>query len=258
MNMTDTNVSEYLASEAKTTARPLTEAMQRRKPNAVHLQPVDPGFVDRVPPDHHPDALGPEIKCNTYGTAYRALSELHGVHSQLIDTAKTVANKAELAKTVEPIAIRAIKAMQSSMEALDRQVAHAEQEITKSLGSGIGALAQETRTVVRSVPEKERMAFVRGLVATGDLEALKAIAAVNPMLSGLDATMYEYVRSETERLTAPAYVQERDVGRAARQRMKRALEHFDSTMANNVRRWRGSDDQKLADLVKKLQPKQED
>lgn len=256
--MTDTNVADYLASEAKSTARPLTEALQKRKPATAHLQPVDPGFVDRVPPDHHPDALGPEIKCNTYGTAYRALTELHNVHTQLIDTARSVANKAELAKTVEPIAIRAIKAMQSSIEALDRQIEHAETEITKSLGSGIGQIAQEVRTVVRSVPERERMAFVRGLVASRDVEALKAIAAVNPMLSGLDETAYGFVRSECERLTAPAYVQERDVGRAARQRMARALEHFDSTMANNVRRWRSSDDQKLANLVKNLQPKKDD
>lgn len=254
----DDNVKEYLASEASSTARPLTEALQRRRPATGNLQPADPGFVDRVPPDHHPDALGPEVKCNTYGTAYRALTELHNVHTQLIDTAKSVTNKAELAKTVEPIAIRAIKAMQSSIEALDRQIAHADAEIVKSLGSGIGALAQETRTVVRSVPDRERMAFVRGLVATGDREALKAIAAVNPMLSGLTPEIYDYVRSETERLTAPAYVQERDIGRAARQRMARALEHFDSTMAANVRRWRGSDDQKLANLVAKLQPKKDE
>lgn len=257
--MSDANVKDYLASEAQNPARPLTEALQKRRPSVGNLQPVDPGFVDRVPPDHHPDALGPPLeKVNTYQTAYRGLNELHNVHVQLIDTAKTVQNKAELAKTVEPIAVRAIKAMQSSIEALDRQIEHAETEITKSLGSGIGALAQETRTVVRSVPEKERMAFVRGLVATGDLEALKAIASVNPMLSGLDEVAYGFVRSETERLTAPAYVQERDVGRAARTRMSRALEHFDSTMSSNIRRWRGSDDQKLANLVAKLTPKKDE
>lgn len=248
-----TNVQEFLEAQKLETARPLTEALSKRRPNVEALNPRDPHFVDRIPADHSPHALGEEIKCNTYATAFRGLEQLWNVHEKLIDTAKVVQNKAELAKTVEPIALKAMREMKSAIEAIDRQIAHAEAEVTKSLGTGLGQLAQEIRSVVRSVPEKERMTFVRNLVSSGDVEALKAIAAVNPVLSGLDQVAYDFVRSECERLTAPAYVQERDVGRVARQRMARALEHFDETMAGNVRRWRGTDDQKLADLVKKLE-----
>lgn len=250
--MTDT-VQEYLKAQKHETARPLTDAMAKRKPNTAALNPRDPGFVDHVPPDHSPHALGPELKLNTYATAFRGLEELWNVHTQLIDTAKTVQNKAELARTVEPIALKAMRNMRSAIEALDRQIVHAEGEVAKSLGSGIGQIAQEVRAVVRSVPERERFTFVRQLVNSGDVEALKAIAAVNPMLSGLDAEMFAYVKGEAERLTAPEQVAERDMGYAARKRMTRALEYFDETMAGNVRRWRGTDDQKLADLVKKLE-----
>lgn len=234
---------------------PLTKALQTRRPTGP-IGPADPHFNPVVPVDHHPDALGTETDLATYKTAHRALGNLWDVHVKLNETAVTVKDKAALAKQVEPITLRAIKGMKEDLAAMDRQIVHAETEIAKELGVGVGAIAAETRAVVRSLPKEERLAFCRDLIAAGDVASLKAIASVSPFLSGLDGDAYRYVRSETERMVAPKFVDERDTGIKARTRMQRALEYFDSTMAGNIRRWRSSDDQRLADMVAALKPKE--
>lgn len=235
---------------------PLTRAMQTRRPTGP-TPGADPHFNPIVPVDHHPDALGTaDDSLATYKTARRALANLWDVHTKLNETAINVKDKANLARQVEPITLRAIKAMKEDVAALDKQLAHFNTEIDKELGVGVGAIAAETRAVLRAMPKAERLAFCRDLIASGDVASLKAIASVSPFLSGLDADAYRYVRSETENMVAPRYVAERTLGLAAKARMQRALEYFDETMAGNIRRWRSTDDQKLADLVAALKPKE--
>lgn len=235
---------------------PLTKAMQARRPTGP--QPAaDPHFNPVVPPDHHPDALGTaDTDTATYKTAHRGLANLWDVHTKLNETAITVKDRAKLASQVEPITLRAIKGMKEDIAALDRQIAHAETELAKELGVGVGAIAAETRAVVRTMPKDERFAFCRDLIAAGDVASLKAIASVSPFLSGLDAEAYGYVRAETERMVAPKFVAERDTGYRAKARMQRALEYFDTAMAGNIKRWRSSDDQRISDLLTALKPKE--
>lgn len=235
---------------------PLTKALQARRPNGP--QPAaDPHFNPVAPPDHHPDVPGEHgTDLNTYKTAHRGLDKLWQVHTKLNETAISVRDKANLAKQVEPIAARAVRDMREDMAALDRQIRYAEDEIAKELGAGVGAIASETRAVVRAMPESERLAFCREPVAARDVASLKAIAAVSPFLSGLSAEAYGYVRAEAERLVAPEFVDERDVGTKARARMQRALEYFDETMAGNIKRWRSTDDQRIADMVAALKPRE--
>lgn len=59
-----------------------------------------------------------------------------------------------------------------------------------------------------------------------------------------------WVRGETEKLVAPKFCAERDSALAARARCQRAYEDFDMNMANNLKRWRSSDDQKIANRRK--------
>ncbi len=250
------NIAPWASPPEERGTSPLTKALQARRPSGP-TGPADPHFNPVVPVDHHPDALGDaDPNLATYKTAHRALANLWDIHVKLNETAVTVKDKAALAKQVEPITLRAIKGMKEDLAAMDRQIVHAETEIAKELGVGVGAIAAETRAVVRTMPKDERLAFCRDLIAAGDVASLKAIASVSPFLSGLDGDAYRYVRSETERMVAPRFVDERDTGIKARTRMQRALAYFDETMAGNIRRWRSSDDQKLADMVAALKPKE--
>lgn len=234
---------------------PLTRAMQSRRASGP-TPGADPLFNPIVPVDHHPDALGEaDPNLATFKTARHGLTKLWDVHTKLNETALTVKDKASLAKQIEPIALRAINGMKEDLAALDRQIAHFDNEIAKELGVGTGAIAAETRAVLRSTPKDERLAFCRQLIAAGDVASLKAIASVSPFLSGLGADEYSYVRSETERLVCPRHVDERDVGVKAKARMQRALSYFDEQMAGNIRRWRSTDDQRIADMLTALNKK---
>ena len=61
---------------------------------------------------------------------------------------------------------------------------------------------------------------------------------------------FVWVRGETEKLVAPKFCAERDSALAARARCQRAYEDFDMNMANNLKRWRSSDYQKIANRRK--------
>ena len=130
-------------------------------------------------------------------------------------------------------------------------------EIKAALGSGVGTLQAEIRAVLREMPEGERLGFCRQLLANGSVDELKAIVAVPPMLSGLRDQDFAWVRGEAEKLIAPKHVAERDNAIAARDRCQRALEDFDRNMSGNIRRWRSSDDAKIANLVSSLAPNKE-
>lgn len=249
------SIAPWASSPDERGRSPLTKALQSRRPTGA-APSKDPHFNPVVPIDHSPDALGDDDHTVTYKTAWRGLSNLWDVHTKLNETAMTVADKAALAKQIEPITLRAINGMKDDIRALTGQIAHYEAELAKELGSGVGAIAAETRAVLRAMPQGERLAFCRDLISAGDVASLKAIASVSPFLSGLDAETYGYVRGETERMVAPKFVAERDTGMKARTRMQRALAYFDETMAGNIRRWRSSDDQRLADMVAALKPKE--
>lgn len=121
----------------------------------------------------------------------------------------------------------------------------------------MGTLQAEIRAVVRAMPEGERLGFCRALLANGAVDELKAIVAVPAMLSGLRDDDFAWVRGEAEKLVAPKHVAERDNALAARDRCQRALDDFDMNMSSNIRRWRSSDDQRIANLVSSLTPKKE-
>lgn len=253
---TPVSIAPWASPPEERSNSPLTKALQARRPTGA-APAKDPHFNPVVPIDHHPDALGDaDTSLATYKTAHRGLANLWDVHTKLNETAMTVTDKAALAKQIEPITLRAIKGMKEDIAALDRQIAHADTELSKELGVGVGAIAAETRAVLRAMPKEDRIAFCRDLVAANDVASLKAIASVSPFLSGLDGDAYRYVRSETERMVAPKFVDERDTGIKARTRMQRALSYFDEQMAGNIKRWRSTDDQKLADLVSALKPKE--
>lgn len=254
--MTDTNISEYLKSDKASEPRPLSEAMARRRPNFKDAAPKDPHFRPHVPIDYHADSLT-QTDTIAYAKGHKALSALWAVHTQILESVPAIKDRALLAKQIEPTVLKTIKAAREEVAGLDRQIEHANTEIAKALGQGVGAIASETRAVVRSLPEKERFAFVRELVAARDIESLKAIAAVSPFLSGISKDVYDFARSETERMVAANYVTERDTGMAARDKLDRAVNDFDETMANNIKRWRASDEQKVATLLEKLTPKKE-
>lgn len=248
----DKNVSEYLQSDKTAEPHHLTETMAKRRPNYKDVRPKDPSFRTKVPVDFHPDMLGNPDDTIAFNKGHAALGALYEKHTKIVETALAVTDRAMLAKQIEPVVLKALNAAKEEHAGLGRQIAHAEAEIAKLLGPGIGAIAQETRAVVRSLPEKERFNFVRELVAANDIESLKAIAAVSPFLSGINREVYDFARSEAEKLVAPKYVAERDTGRRAQDRLGRAIEDFDTTMAGNIKRWRASDEQKVANLLTSL------
>lgn len=253
------NVKEYLASEAASTARPLTEALQKRRPSTAALQPVDPHFRVHVPIDYHPDSLGEPNGTIARDKGRAALDALWHVHTKLNETAVTVQNRAALAQQVEPIALKAMRQMREEIAGLNRQHDHAATTLKGALGSGVGMLQQELRGILRSMKSSaERLNFCRELIAAGDIENLKAVAAVGPALSGLDAESHAWVRDETERLVNPQAYAERAECLRAKAKCEAALEDFDRNMAGNLQRWRHSDDQKIASLVAALTPKKDE
>lgn len=254
---TDNVYADYQKSEARATEKPLTAALSKRRPNFENVRPKDESFRLTVPLDYHPEALGEDDGTIGQAKGKAALQSLWDIHTKLNETAVTIANKAALANQVEPLALKAIKAIRNEIDGLDRQHAHALAGIKAALGSGVGALQAEIRTVLRSMPESERLAFCRELIASGDAESLKAIAAVSPVLTGLKLDEHSYVREEAERLIAPNFVAERDATARARALCQRALDDFDDNMGGNIRRWRSSDDAKIANLVNSLTPKKE-
>ncbi|MEZ5897949.1 MAG: hypothetical protein R3D51_00500 [Hyphomicrobiaceae bacterium] len=254
--MTDTT-REYLEATKSETARPLTAALQKRRVDFSELQPKDPKFRAHIPPDHHPDVLNKDDGLVATAKGHHALEVLWNIHEKLIQTALQVQDRAKLATQVEGHVLKAIKNMREEIAGLDRQHEHHTKEIASSLGTGVGQLQAEVRSICRDKPEGERLAFVRALLAAGDIDSLKAIAAVSPVLSGLDAESYAYVREEAERLVNPRAFAERAAAAVARERCARALADFDSTMAGNIARWRSGDDQKIADLMTSLEPKKD-
>lgn len=254
---TDQTFADYQKSEASATEKPLTAAMQRRRANFDNVQPRDPHFRAHVPVDFHPDTLDMNNGLVATAKGHHALDALWQVHTKLIQTALAVQNKAELAKQVEPAVLRAIKSMKEEVAGLDRQHAHHAKELASSLGTGVGMLQAELRSICRDLPEAERISFARSLLASGDVESVKALAAVSPVLSGLDSETYAWFRGEAERLVNPKAYAERDAAAVARDRCQRALSDFDETMSKNIARWRSGDDQRIADLMSSLSPKKE-
>lgn len=256
MSTTDQTYSEFQKSEAANPTRHLTSAMQRRKTNFEHVAPKDVHFRAHVPVDYHPDALGDDNGTIAQAKGRQALDALWSVHTKLNETALTVQDRAKLASQVEPIVLKAIRVMKEEVAGLDRQHAHAVKELSASLGNGVGMLQAELRSICRGKPEAERVSFVREILASGDIEAIKALAAVSPVLSGLDGETYAWFKEEAERLVNPKAFDERAASAAARARCQRALDDFDMNMAGNIARWRSSDDQKIANLVSSLKPKE--
>lgn len=113
--MTDQTTQDYLKHAASEAERPLTNAMQRRKPNFEHVAAKDPAFRVHVPIDYHPDALGDDNGTIAQTKGRRALEALWDVHTKLNETAVVVQDRAKLASQVEPIALRAMKSMREEI-----------------------------------------------------------------------------------------------------------------------------------------------
>lgn len=237
---------------------PIDAARARKPVSYQHARPADANFVARIPADHHYDNIAEDSPLLGDQKGRRALRELYEVHEKIIETAKTVANKADLAKAVEPAIGRAVKAGRENLTALERHIAHQQTEMKKAMGSGLGPLAQEIRAHVKGLKAAERAAFVREAITAGDTDTLKAIFGVGAhYLSGLDRELYIDLSLMAEEVVAPQIVAERRAASAAWARMARALEHFEQTMTGNLKRWRGGDDAKIANLMASLQPKKE-
>lgn len=229
----------------------------RPRPSAESIQPADPHFRKNIPLDVMPGMLGDDNGTVAWRKAFDALTQFQDVHQKLIDAALKVRNKAELVKHVEPLALKAMKTLNREIEGLTAQLKHHDTEIAASLGQGVGQIPQEIRAHVKSLPENKRAEFVRGLMAAEDVDSLKAIAAVAPFLSGLNAEVFDMAREAAERLANPKSVAERTTGTAALARMQRAYSDFDETFAAAIQRWRASDDSVMENLVKSLTAKKE-
>lgn len=251
----DTNISEYLKADKANEPRSLTEQMSRRRPSFKDAAPKDPGFQSSIPLGHHPDNI-PEDNTQASGKGRNALRQLHEVHEKILSAATTITNKALLAKEAEPLVARAIRTGKENIAVLERHIEFQDQELKKEYGSGLNPLATEIRQHVKSLPERQRAAFVREAITSGDRETIKAVFATKvPFLSGLDRDTYAALSVEADAVLAPAIVAERKVAGAAWARASTALQHFEETMTRNIRVWKDGDDQKVKNLVDSLTPK---
>jgi len=249
-------VQDYLKSNAEGQPTPLTNAMMKRKPNFENVAAKDPHFVASIPPDHHEEAL---VDDGTEAVAYGrgALRELYEVHEKIINTALNVQNKAELAKTIEGTVAKTIEKVRAKLANLDTRIKDAGDTITKEVGMGMSPLAQEIRQHVKSLPEGERFTFAREAVQRYDSATVKALISVPHYLSGLDANAYALVREMGEELIDSKSFKQRAGARAARAKVERALEHFETTMNGNLSRWKSGDDARIRDLMNSLEPKKD-
>ncbi|MFV0298428.1 MAG: hypothetical protein ACK5JT_20190 [Hyphomicrobiaceae bacterium] len=218
------------------------------------MRPSDPHLRITIPIDFHPDSLrNDETVATAKGKA--ALAALWDVHTKLVQTAVQVQNKADLAKQVQPIASKAITTMRREVQGLLAQEKHHDEEVHRALGSGIGQLEQEIRRHCKELPKAERLQFAREVLASGNEQAIKALAAVPNFLSGLKPEEWSLVREQAEQTIAPRAYAERAAAQAAADRCQRAADDFDGTMSANLSRWLSSDDQKVKDLVASLTKK---
>lgn len=240
------------------TEAPIDTALKNRRVDYTKTQPRDRGFVNKIPLDHHPDNIS-EDSTQASKKGRGALQELYTVHEKLLEAANTVTNKAQLAKEAEPLVMKAIKNGKANLDVLTRHIEHQESELKKAYGSGLGPLAAEIRQHVKSLPERERAAFVREVITSGDTESIKALFAPRvPFLSGLDRDTFAELSIMADEALAPQLVAERKVAGAAWTRASKALDHFEASMTRNLKVWRDGDDQKIKNLVDSLTPKKED
>lgn len=233
----------------------LDERLRNRpRPSPDSMRPRDPHLRVTIPVDFHPDALRDDTTIAT-AKGKAALAQLWNVHTKLVQTAVEVQNKADLAKQVQPIASKAVAAMRREVQGLEAQARHHGEQIAAILGSGIGQLEQEIRRHCKSLPEAERFAFARDVLAGDNDAAVKALASVPHYLSGLSQDTWGMVRDQAEQRLAPTAYAERGAAIAAAERCRRAADDFDCTMSKNLERWLGSDDQKVRNLVASLTPK---
>jgi hypothetical protein len=252
--MTD-NIQEYLKSDKTNEPRPLSEAMARRRPNMAAARPADPGFENRIPLDHHFDNIA-EDDTQASKKGRGALKELWDVHEALLGAATTIQNKAQLAKEAQPLVEKAIRVGKQNLDMLQRHVEHQEAELKKAYGSGLNPLASEIRAHVKALPERQRAAFVREAITSGDIESIKALFAPRvPFLAGLDRETFAELSLLADEALAPAIVAERRIAGAAWTRASKALDHFEATMTRNLKVWRDGDDQRIKNLVDSLTPK---
>lgn len=252
----DTTTREYLEATKTEGPSKLSEAMAKRRVDFSKMQPVDPLFKTSIPADHHPDVLDMADGLISTAKGHSALTGLHNIHTEIIETAKHVSDRSKLAEKVEPAVNKAVKRMDDEVRGIAAQWVHFDNEVRSAIGTGASPLAAELRSIMRGLPEGERQAFARDVLASGRTEDIKALAAVSPVMLGLSAEHYSWFRDEAERLVAPQKYAERAAAKIAGDRCQRALDYFRQTMLANLTRWRTGDDAKIAELVNRLTPKE--
>jgi hypothetical protein len=232
---------------------PIDRALQARRKDHQHVRPADPDYKAHIPADHHYDNIPEDAKWQGAIKGRQALKSLYDVHEKILDTAKKVTNKADLAKAVEPAITKAIKRGKEDLAAIERHIEHQRQELKKAKGTGLGQFAQEVRGHMKGLKKAERIAFVREAVDAGDVETLKAIFGIGAhYLSGLEREEFLTLETLAEPVLAPDVCAERNAANASWARHARAVEYFEHTMLGNLKRWRGGDEQRIADLMKSL------
>lgn len=237
---------------------PIDAARQRRTPSFENVRARDPHFPQRMPIDFHMDALPADDNLNATAKGRSALDALWQAHEKMMEAGHQVADKKKLADAIKPEVAKVAKRIKSEVDGLEAQIKHHDSEIRTAIGSGLGGHTSEIRAHIKSLPEAERSRFLHLAIDAGNADVIKAVFAAPAFLSGLDENeTYFTLLSMAHEVVAPKAALERRTAMNAAERATRALSHFETAWNRALTSWASSDDARVADLLKALNPKKE-
>lgn len=232
---------------------PIDRALQTRAKAHGNVRPRDPHFPQRMPIDFHMDALPADDNLNATAKGRAALNALWDAHEKLIEAGAAIDDKKKLSEAVKPEVAKIVKRVKAEVDGLEAQIKHHDGEIKTAIGSGLGGHTAEIRAHIKSLPEAERARFLHQAIDGGSVDVIKAVFGAPSFLSGLqENNTYFTLRSMADEVVAPKAAIERRAAIVAAERATRALTHFEQSWNKALTSWAGSDDAKVASLLKKL------
>lgn len=263
--MQDTTTQDSLTDEPDTTAEqeqqdqrtvserkadrmamlsPLGHAIEGRPfghPPRAEMPPVWADQLSRVGLDydagHVTQAAEYEANAGYVAEAVGALQAMQEVLTVVMEAREKVKKDPTLTQAAMVLTVAAFsdartpaatRKVDAAWKALDTRIAEAEASLREGIpGHATGSVASEIRAHVKAMrTSADRMAFLRGLVAAGDLESLAAVVKSKPFLSGLTQVEVDLLVHNFNAQTRPELPARIDFLKRTRAHLERAWAPF--------------------------------
>lgn len=192
-----------------------------------------------IPPDFHPAVLAGDSPGSVTGRS--ALKELYEVAGRITDTARQVDDKARLAQAATPIAERALASADRGRATLVQQIAHLDSVISDAVTPPVEPqIASEIRGHWQR-NGSDALTGIKKAIESGDKTTMASVLSSPAYLSGLSDANLTLLRVVAAEHVVPEKVRDRDAAADAERVVSRAIDHFTTTLAANLREWRDED-----------------